>query len=433
MDSSLGVEVALQVGVLVVLFFMAVMVNLAETALIGLDRIKILSLIRNKHKASDSLKIWIKEPNNLLSTLLVWINIVAVSASSIGAFIAMELSKAYPAINEIMMATMVEGVIAFIIIGFGEITPKIYAIHRTEKTALALIGPTVILHRFTAPVTMLFVAIANQVVKLFGVKPKEALKAVSDGDLNNVIDVSADAGFIDEQARIMMSSLLEFKGLQAKHIMVPRTALTGIDIDWALDKIIDVVTEEGYSRMPVYKNNLDNVVGILYTKDMLIMIKNRGLVILHDLMRIPYFVPETKKLSDLLKEFKKGHVHIAVVVDEFGGTSGIVTMEDILEEIVGEIKDEYDMEEKEIEVLAPGVFTMRGNTEIGKINDFCKIEIPDESDINTIGGFVSSLAGNVPKEGEKIVFSNITFTVLKSDVKRLVKLKIEIMDKEKNI
>jgi len=201
--------------------------------------------------------------------------------------------------------------------------------------------------------------------------------------------------------------------------------MTGVEIGESAEKIIETAMEEGFSRMPVYKDNFDNIVGILYTKDMLAMIKNRGLVIIQDLVRTPYFVPETKNVGELLTEFK-GRFHMAIVVDEFGGTAGLVTIEDVLEEIVGEIQDEYDMEERGIEKSGDDEYVVKGSVEIDKLRQHCNMDIPKEDDVNTIGGFLMDLFGYVPKEGEIMKFGSITFTILKADVRKINRIKIKL-------
>jgi CBS domain containing-hemolysin-like protein len=250
-------------------------------------------------------------------------------------------------------------------------------------------------------------------------------------DLDTVLNVSAEAGYIDEQEKAMMASIMGFNDMQVKQVMVPRTSITAVDINWSEDRIIDVIMEAGYSRMPVFKDSLDNIVGIIYTKDMLSMIKNRGLIIFHDLIRVPYFIPETKNAGDLLKEFKKGKLHVAIVVDEFGGTAGLVSLEDILEEIVGEIHDEYDVDEKEIEDIGNGAYIVKGMIEISKVNDEpLKLEIPEDENINTMSGFLTGLFGYVPKPGETVKFGNFNFTVVRSDERKIMRIKIEPIPKD---
>jgi CBS domain containing-hemolysin-like protein len=187
-----------------------------------------------------------------------------------------------------------------------------------------------------------------------------------------------------------------------------------------------MIMEAGYSRMPVYKESLDNIVGILYTKDMLSMIKNRGLIIFQDLIRVPYFVPETKKLFDLLKEFKKGKIHMAIVVDEFGGTAGLITLEDILEEIVGDIHDEYDVEERDYEKPDDKTYIFKGRAQVSSINQQFKLVLPEEDGVTTLGGMICTLFGYVPKPGESIKMGNLTFTVIRSDARKVDRIKIEI-------
>lgn len=413
----------IQLAILFVLFVMAAFLSVAETALIGMSRIKIMAFIKNNHPKAKYLTEWIKAPNKLLATLSILINAVAVGSSTIAAFLSMEISEHF-GLNGPFVATVVAIFVGGIIMVFGEITPKIFAIHNTEKMGLLLVGPVVTIYKIIRPITEFFTKISNFTVKLFGGKPADSIPVISAKDISTVIDVGLEEGFISEQEKAMMASILDFKNLQVRHIMVPRTEMVALDITWDTDKIIDVIIEQGYSRMPVYKDHYDNIVGIVYTKDMLSMIKNRGLIIFHDLIRIPYFVPATKNVNELFKEFKRGKIHMAIAVDEFGGTAGLITLEDILEEIVGEIQDEYDMESKAAETVDSNTFIVRGSAEISKINEQYKTDIPEEKDITTIGGFLMDLFAHVPKEGETITFGNLTFLILKSDLRRILKVKV---------
>ncbi|PKL92655.1 MAG: hypothetical protein CVV21_02545 [Candidatus Goldiibacteriota bacterium HGW-Goldbacteria-1] len=414
-----------QLYIIILLFFVAATLSVAETALIGMSRIKIIAHIKNNHPKAKYLKVWMADPNKLLATLSICVNAVAITTSTIGAFLSMKLAEV-TGFDAALVATLTAGIITFIIIIFGEITPKIFAIHNTEKLGLLLVGPIVFLFRILKPITELFVKISNLTIKILGGKSSSSIPVISGKDIDTVIDVSMEAGVINEQEKSMMQNILEIKDTQVKHIMVPRTKMVGIDITWDVDKIIDVIVEDGYSRVPVFKENYDNIVGIVYVKDMLTMIKNRGLIIFHDLIRMPYFVPESKNIGELFKEFKKGKMHMAIVVDEFGGTSGLITIEDILEEIVGEIKDEYDVEEPQFRKLAENSYEVDGLAEITRLNRDLSIDIPLEEDVNTVAGFVMALFGRVPKKGEKADFGNISFTVLKSDAKKVELLKMDI-------
>src|ERR1035437_347257 len=415
----------LQLISLFFLFFLAALFSLAETSITGMSRIKIAANIKNNHPKSKYLKVWVSDPNKLLATLLICINTVAIAASTIGAFLSLRIAKFFN-INEPVVAVAVAAVITVIIIIFGEISPKIFAIHNTEKLGLILIGPIVRIYKIIRPITEVFLKISNFLITLFGGQASSSVPMITAKDLDTVLNVSAEAGYIDEQEKTMMASIMGFNEMQVKQVMVPRTSITAVDINWSEDRIIDVIMEAGYSRMPVFKDSLDNIVGIIYTKDMLSMIKNRGLIIFHDLIRVPYFIPETKNAGDLLKEFKKGKLHVAIVVDEFGGTAGLVSLEDILEEIVGEIHDEYDVDEKEIEDIGSGAYVGRGMIEISKVNgEPLKLDLPEDENINTMSGFLTALFGYVPKPGETTKFGNFIFTVVRSDERKITRIKIE--------
>jgi len=415
----------IEIYTILMLFVFAALLSVAETSIIGMSRIKIIAHIRNNHPKAKFLKVWIKEPNKLLATLSVCVNAVAIATSTVAAFLSLEIATA-TGLEETLVATLMAAIITVILIIFGEISPKIFAIHNTEKLGLIFIAPVVYLYSIMKPITELFVKISNLTIKLFGGTPTEGIPVVSAKDISTVIDVSLEEGLIGEQEKTMMSSILELKELQVKQVMVPRTAMVGIDINWDIDRIIDMVIEDGYSRMPVFKENYDNIVGVIYTKDMLSMIKNRGLIIFHDLIRVPYFVPETKNVRDLLKEFKKGNIHMAIVVDEFGGTSGIVTLEDILEEIVGEIKDEYDIDESSCKKTGENTYEIDGILELDKLSETLKLDIPREENVNTIGGFILAMSGKVPKKGEKISFGKMEFEIMKSDARKIEKIKLTI-------
>jgi putative hemolysin len=408
------------------LILLATFFSLAETSLIGMNRIKILTYIKNNHPKAKYLKVWISDPNKLMATISICCNVVAISASTIGAFISIDLARILN-LNPSLTATAVAAGITIILITFGEISPKIFAIHNTERLGLMLIGPIVMIYRVISPVTNVFVKISNFTIKILGGKTSSSIPMISSKDISAVISASEEQGYIDEQEKAMMSSILDFNDMQVREAMVPRTSITAVDIAWDEDKILDSIMEAGYSRMPVYKDNLDNIVGILYTKDMLSMIKNRGLIIFHDLMRVPYFVPETKNIGDLLKEFKKGKLHMAIIVDEYGGTSGLITLEDIIEEIVGDIKDEYDTEEREIEDCGDSCYMAKGRLEISKLNaDPYDLNLPEEGDTTTVGGFVTALFGYLPKPGESIAYGNVYFSVIKADERKINRVKIEV-------
>ncbi|MEN3039255.1 MAG: hemolysin family protein [Candidatus Kryptonium sp.] len=227
----------------------------------------------------------------------------------------------------------------------------------------------------------------------------------------------------------LIRNVFEFNDKTVREIMVPRTKVVAIDINAPREKVIKVVLNEGYSRLPVYKNTIDNIIGVIYAKDLINYIEEPNLFVLYDLLRPAYFVPETKKISELLRELQKNKIHIAIVVDEFGGFQGIVTLEDILEEIVGEIHDEYDQVERNYEILSDGSIIVDAGMLVSDFNRKFGEDIPEGTEYESIGGFVSKLAGRIPNEGEKIKFGNIVFEVLKKSKRKIIELKITKSDK----
>jgi len=222
----------------------------------------------------------------------------------------------------------------------------------------------------------------------------------------------------------LLKNVLEFNDKTVREIMIPRTKVVALDVNAPREKVVKVVLNEGYSRLPVYKDTIDNIIGIVYAKDLINYIEEPNLFVLYDLVRPAYFVPETKKISELLRELQKNKIHMAIVVDEFGGFEGIVTLEDILEEIVGEIHDEYDKVEKNYEILKDGSIVVDASMQVSDFNKKFNVDIPEGTDYESLGGFVSKLAGRIPEEGEKIKFGDFYFEVLKKTNRKIIELKI---------
>jgi len=242
--------------------------------------------------------------------------------------------------------------------------------------------------------------------------------------IDEILDKTTQSGEIDNLERELIESVLKFSDKIVREVMVPRADIVAIDIDQDSKKILRKVIEEGYSRLPVYRGSIDNVVGIIYAKDLLTMFDSESVLVLQDLLRTPYYVPETKKISQLLREMQKDKVHLAVVVDEFGGTEGIVTLEDILEEIVGEIQDEYDESTKEIVRGKDEEVYVSGSMTVERFNELFESNVPHAEDYDTMAGFVQKLAGKLPQKGETYRHDNIFFTVEDVARHRIKRLRI---------
>jgi len=247
---------------------------------------------------------------------------------------------------------------------------------------------------------------------------------LSEDELKQVIDAGTLSGAIDKTEHELIKSILEFSDLTAKEIMVPRTDIVALNVDLPRDQLIRKVIEEGYSRLPVYKGTLDHIIGIIYSKDLLSLMEHRDIIILQDIIRPPYFVPETKKISKLLREFQQNKVHMGIVVDEFGGTEGLVTMEDIIEEIVGDILDEYDEVRKSVESASDGSMIVDGALTISEFNKQFRQQIPESNDYETVAGYLQKITGRVPDVNEEIRTEQFIFKILTKSARRIKQIKV---------
>lgn len=255
-------------------------------------------------------------------------------------------------------------------------------------------------------------------------------KSVSEEEVKQFLEEGERSGAIDKTEHELIKSIFEFTDTTVKEIMVPRTDVFAVDISTPRDQLIHVLIDQGYTRVPAYRDSIDNIIGIIYTKDLLGVLEHRDLIILQDIIRPAYMVPESKKISVLLRELQKKRQHMAIVIDEFGGTEGIITVEDIVEEIVGEIRDEYDEEHSDVVTASDGSVQVSGGITIHDFNEKFKTAIPEDADYDTISGFLHMQTGRIPELQEEIKYKNISFTVTKKNERRIRLVKIRIAPAE---
>ncbi len=258
-----------------------------------------------------------------------------------------------------------------------------------------------------------------------GIFNKVRRQHVSEADIKQMLEDGQQSGAIDSTEHELLKSILEFTDTTVKEIMVPRTDVVAVDISISRERLVKVVIDEGYSRMPVYHGRIDNIIGIIYTKDLLSMLEHRDVIILQDILRPPYFIPESKKISALLRELQTKKQHMAIVVDEFGGTEGIITMEDILEEIVGEIRDEYDEDLRDIEPSSDGSVVVNAGMSIHDFNAQFHAAVPEDVDYETISGFLHKFTGRIPELHEEIRYGDLAFLVSKKNERRIRLVKVK--------
>jgi CBS domain containing-hemolysin-like protein len=409
--------------ILLVLIALTGLFSVSESALMALGRLRLAHAIEMGGKRGQALEAWRRDPNRLLTTILILNNVINITASTVAAFLAVHLSESW-GFNRAQVGVGVAAVVTVVIIVFGEVAPKLLAIRQAEPIALFIIRPLVTIDRLLAPLGRVVVALANVFLRALGQKPGTHVPVVTEEEIHSLIDMGADAGIIEDQEHKMLSGVISLGDMEVREVMVPRTGMDCINAAESIARIINQIVQTGYSRMPVYKDTVDNIVGVVYAKDLIPLIQNSELIVLHDILRAPYFVPKTKKVSDLLREFQKGKIHMAIVVDEYGGTSGLVTLEDLIEVIVGEIHDEYDVEENPVDRVSENSWVASGQADIADINAALDAELPNHKDLNTIGGFLSDLMGHLPRKGEVIQYEDLHFTIAAASNRKIEKIYI---------
>lgn len=317
--------------------------------------------------------------------------------------------------------------ITFLHIIIGELAPKSLAIRHPKATTLFIAIPLNIFFIVFKPAIWALNGTANGLLKLVGIQPvSETERFHSEEEIRTLIAEGTKSGEIDQTEHALIEKIFDFNDKMAKDVMVPRNSMFAIDVEESREKIIHKVIEEGYSRIPVYKNNIDNIIGIIYSKDIISAAEHREVIVLHDIIRPAHFFPETKQIGEILKDFQKKHIHLGIVVNEHGGVEGLVTLEDILEEIVGEIEDEYDTESDKVQSEKKGVYLVNPNISVEDFNKRFITDLPRDSDeYQTLSGFLQHVTGHIPDIFERIDFKGLVMTVTKKSGNKLLQVKVQ--------
>jgi len=377
---------------------------------------------------------FMSEPSKLLATIQIGITFSGFLASAIGAQAVSTKLSAYlhsigsPLIKSysVGLATVfVTTIIAFVTLILGELAPKRIALEKSEKIAMLVAYPINFLSKVASPAVRFLTYSTNLVTRLLGSGDKGIGDQITEEEIRLMINVGEEKGIFQETETEMINSIFEFDDTVVKEVMTPRTDIKALNIEDDIDAILELVVEENFSRIPVYEETIDKIVGIFYVKDLFRILKEgeRDKTILRDIIRPASFVSEYKKINELFKEMQKSKSHISIVIDEHGGTAGLISMEDLLEEIVGNIFDEYDEEEIECEQIDENSWRVSGKIDIDSVNDIIDSEIPDE-DYETISGMFLSLSGKMPSVGDEVNYGNLYFKVEEVDDKRISKLLI---------
>jgi CBS domain containing-hemolysin-like protein len=413
------------VGIAVCLAFSALFSG-TETALTALTERMAHQIMERGGRSARVLQGWIDRPNRILSTLLIGNNLVNIAASVMSVRIAFWFFDNLPNGQAIAESVAVVGMTLLLLI-FSEVTPKTYAKQNTHRIAVPAMWFVRLVELPLYPAAWVLAKLGKVIVRLFGGDPSRTTPLVTEEDIEYMIELGAREKVFEEKSRgQLLEAALEFGDTIAKEIMIPRTGAFALDAITSVKMALDIAIQRGHSRIPIYDESIDEVVGVLYAKDLLKAVgKNDELdQPIRGLIRNVFFVPETQKIAVTLKEMQRRRVHLGVVVDEFGGFSGIITIEDILEELVGEIRDEYDREEEMIRKVDEHTFVANAQISIHDLGDILDVEFPDEGDYETLGGFVVAHVGRVPLIGEQIVWDGLNMEVLLADERHVERVRI---------
>lgn len=398
------------------IFLFRVFLAAAELSLSSASRIRLLQRADEGEKKAEMTLELTQKSSEFLPVILLLTLLADTGMAAIAAILVARWLPFGP-----LIATAVVTLALFV---FAEMIPKTFAVNNPERVALFVVRPVIWLTTLFYPVATVFIRIANFVVRLFGGTIARR-PFVTEEEIKMMVSVGAEEAAIEEEEKEMIHSIFEFGDTIVREVMVPRPDMVAVESRAKVTEVLDQIIKAGHSRIPVYQETIDNVVGLVYAKDLLIYLnrpKNgKAEAVLKKLMRPAYFVPETKRVSELLKEMQQKKTHMAIVLDEYGGTAGLVTIEDLLEEIVGEIFDEYDLEEAMVEVLSADSYRIDGRAPMDEIRDLVGVDLPEFGG-DTIGGFVYNLVGHIPVPGELVEYNSLTFEVEKVVGRRISKI-----------
>lgn len=422
--NALNVTVLIELITVIVLLLCSAFISGSEVAFFSLSPSDKDELEHRKTKGAGRVLKLLLTPDKLLSTILVINNLVNVGIVILSAYISSQLFDF--ADSPVLGFILEVGVITFILLLFGEILPKVYATRENIRFALLMARPLQFFEKIFKPVTWLLLNLSD----LF--KKKNHKSSISKHELSDAISIASADSKEDEK---ILKGIIKFGDIEVSEIMKPRIDIVTIDIKTPFSEVMPQIIESGYSRIPVYSESFDNVQGVLYIKDLLPHFHKPKSFNWQSLIRPPYYVPEQKKINELLEEFQTKKIHLAIVIDEYGGTSGIISLEDILEEIVGEIPDEFDNHEIQFKKLSDTEYIFEGKTQL---NEFFKVleidndpfeDVRGESD--TLAGLILELAGEIPDKGFSVEYSNYQFIIEAADNRRIKKIRLLITKKDK--
>lgn len=412
----------IQILLFVILLLCSAFFSSAETAFFSLTRISLNRLKEKKESNANRVIKLLQQPRNLLITILTGNTIVNVAAAAIAALLAADISHDFH-LSETWVIFIEIVIVTFVLLVLSEITPKIFAVKNAIWLAEYYSLPIQIISVALYPIVQLLAQFPFIVSKLIG--PRVDKHLLTKDELKTLMEVGKDKGALIEDEKRMIHSIFEFAQTSAREIMIPRTDMICVEKNTPIDDLIKIIKEKGHTRLPVYEERVDNIVGILHAKELLPLLEsNSNKVELENKVRPALFVPESKMIDELLKDFQKQKIHMAIVVDEYGGTAGLITLEDVIEEIVGEIQDEYDREKPLFKKNEDGSILVNAKMNIDELNDQLKLNIVADDSYESLGGHILNATGSLPNAGEEIVDQGYKFVIEKVEKNRIIQVRI---------
>ncbi len=390
----------------------------AETALTSVNRLRIRNLAEEGDANARIIANLLRRPQTFLTTILIVSNVAVITGTTLATIIALD-------INFNGAEVVSTALLSLIVLIFCEITPKSIAVQAPERWARWLVRPVEAVMFVLRPLVVALTWITSGMVRLFGGGATQySTRFVTEDELRLLVEVSEEEGVLEEEEREMIDNVFDLSDTAVREIMVPRIDMVTVEADDDMREVTQVILQGGQSRIPVYEDSIDNIIGVLYAKDLLRVFALSQQATVRSLVRPPFFVPESKHLDDLLREMQSQHVHIAIVVDEYGSVAGLVTIEDLVEEIIGDIQDEYDVEEQLSEQTGENEFILDAKVSLDEFEELLERELPEDG-YETVGGFVIAQLDKIPSPGDTIRFEDMAFSVLGTKGRRITKLRVE--------
>lgn len=425
-----------QLGLIALLTLLNAFFASAEMAIVSLNKTRIKLLAEQSNKKAQLLEKLLKEPTKFLSTIQVGITLAgffssASAATGISYRIGNYLDKLNVPYGQEISFFLVTIILSYIMLVFGELFPKRVALQKSEEIAMLSIRPILFVSKLAIPFVKLLSISTNLLIRITGMNSSNLEEKVSIEEIRSLVEIGQENGVINSTEKEMINSIFEFDDKLAEEVMTPRTEVYLINIDKPLSEYIDELLQKRYSRIPVFEGDSDNIIGILYMKDFIIEAHKVGFenVDIRSIIHPAYFVPERKNIDELFKELQNYRKHMAILIDEYGGFSGIVTIEDLIEEVMGNINDEYDEDEPCVKKIDNKTFMVKGSISIDELNENLHLNLNEDSeDYDTLGGLLIKIIGRIPEDGEQPVlkYENITFDIEKVKEKRIERVKLHI-------